>query len=67
MRTDPVTNLGIHDTEVLARFLLHHMDMDTRRKLRAEMPLIYARAFPTVGPAVLGEAVTAAIESERGK
>lgn len=62
---DGVSNLGIHDTEILAEFLMHHLTMELRGKLMAEMPLLYSRMFPTVTPENLAFRVSSAIHQER--
>jgi hypothetical protein len=47
------TRLGIRDAEELAEFVIHHMPMELRRRLMAERPVLYARAFPGVSPAAI--------------
>jgi hypothetical protein len=44
---------GAGDAEELAEFFIRHMPMDLRRRLMAERPLLYARVFPAVKPAIL--------------
>lgn len=62
---DGIDNLGIRDTEVLAEFLLHHMGMETRRKLIGELPALYARLYPSVSEDIITEIVKQHIEEDR--
>lgn len=38
-----IEKLGTFELETLARFLLHHMPMETRRKLVTQYPVIYRK------------------------
>jgi hypothetical protein len=58
-----IENLGIHDTEELARFLLYHVSTETRRLLRQEMPVLYKRLYPDVSVELLVRDVTDAVNS----
>jgi hypothetical protein len=55
------SRLGIGDAEELAEFTIAHMPMELRRKLMAERPVLYARAFPGVSPAAILARVAAAL------
>jgi hypothetical protein len=56
-----IENLGIHDTEELARFLLYHVSQQTRTLLRQEMPVLYKRLYPDVSVDLLVNDVTYAL------
>jgi len=47
------SRLGSGDAEDLAEFAIRHMPMALRRRLMAERPVLYARAFPGVHPAAI--------------
>jgi hypothetical protein len=55
--TNGTRPLAIGDASELAEWFIYHMPMDLRRRLMAERPLLYARVFPGINPAVLLERV----------
>lgn len=61
----PAHNLNPREQVVALDFLLYHLSMDLRGRLMAELPTIYAKAFPTVEPALLAARVTERIEADR--
>lgn len=43
--------------DAVLRFLLYRMDLDTRGALMAELPVAYARLYPSVSPTTVIERV----------
>lgn len=54
-------NLTREQTHTVLRFLLHRMNVDTRTALMAEMPVAYAKLYPSVSPDVVTLTVRAAL------
>lgn len=60
-------NLSTAQREMLLRFLLGRMGMETRRQFMTELPVVYAAMYPTVQPETIVEAVRDGInEARRG-
>lgn len=58
-------NLSLDEVARVLDFFLYRMDMDTRRKLMAEMPVQYAKLFPSATPARIQQLVAERIEEVR--
>jgi len=57
--------LNIADADRVARWFLYRAGPDERGALMADMPLVYARMYPDVGPAVIVGNVIRTIEAAR--
>jgi hypothetical protein len=56
-----VENLTSEQSLYVLRFLLHRMGLDTRGALMAEMPVAYARLYPSVDPTVVIDRVAGSL------
>lgn len=56
-----IKNLSREQVETVLRFLLHRMGPETRQAFMAELPVAYARLYPTVAPATIVDKVQEAI------
>ena len=61
-----IENLTTNEKDTALRFFLYHMTQDIRGRFMAEMPTIYAHAFPTVDAAILLGKVGERIAQDRG-
>jgi hypothetical protein len=61
-----VDNLSTFEQETLNRFLLHHMGMETRRKLMTEFPVIYRKLLGKDDDVPFRAAVKAAVLGDEG-
>lgn len=60
-------SLSTGDAERLAEWFLHRLSMDQRHELMADMPLVYARVFPTVAPSMIADVVNVALDEQSAK
>jgi hypothetical protein len=59
-------NLRQSELERVVAWFTHHMDLDQRRRLMADLPQQYAKLYPDVDADVIADAVRYAIRERRG-
>ncbi len=61
------THVTYHDMELLVDWFTYRLDIDDRKELMADLPLVYGRLFPGVQADIILAAVDRALARNKAK